>query len=102
MTLLIKNVQLIDGSGRPPFKADVLIKKDKISAIGSFPNYKARQTIDGFGAYLAPGFIDIDSNADHYLSFFINPGQHDLLEQGIKPEEILLVTFTKEARLWRL
>lgn len=80
---LIKNVQLIDGSGKPPFKADVLIHNEKISAIGNFPTYKAHKTIDGMNAYLAPGFIDINANADHYLTLFSDPSQKDLLSEGV-------------------
>ncbi|MFH1346981.1 MAG: amidohydrolase family protein [Spirochaetota bacterium] len=83
MTTLVKNVQLVDGSGKPPFKADVLIHNGKISAIGNFPTYKAHETIEGFGAYLAPGFIDINNNADHYLTLFSNPSQKDYLLEGV-------------------
>jgi len=83
MTLLIKNVYLIDGMGRAPAKADVLVKKDRIFAIGSFPYYQANQVIDGMGAYLAPGFIDINNDSDKYLTIFSNPSQKDLLLQGV-------------------
>jgi N-acyl-D-amino-acid deacylase len=83
MTILIKNVQLIDGTGRTPAKADVLVKNDKISAVGIFPNYRADETIDGMGAYLAPGFIDINTDSDHYLTLFDNPGQESFLLQGV-------------------
>lgn len=83
MTTLIKNVQLIDGIGRAPVKADVLVKNDKIFAIGRFSSYKAVHTIDGMGAYLAPGFIDIDNDSDQYLTIFSNPSQKDFLLQGV-------------------
>jgi len=83
MTILIKNVQLIDGAGRAPVKADVLVKKDRIFAIGSFPYYRANQVIDGMAAYLAPGFIDINNDSDRYLTIFSNPSQKDLLLQGV-------------------
>jgi N-acyl-D-amino-acid deacylase len=83
MTILIKNIQLIDGTGRAPAKADVLVKNDKISAVGIFPNYRADETIDGMGAYLAPGFIDINTDSDHYLTLFDNPGQESFLLQGV-------------------
>lgn len=82
MVLLIKNIQLLDGTGRPPVKADVLVKREKIYAIGSFPNYRADEIIDGMGAYLAPGFIDINTDSDHYLTLFSNPCQKDFLLQG--------------------
>jgi len=83
VTLLIKNVQLIDGTCRPPVKADVLIKNKKISAIGSFSKRWADEVIDGLGAYLSPGFIDINTDSDHYLTLFSNPGQQDFLLQGV-------------------
>lgn len=83
MTTLIKNILLVDGSGQPAVKADVLIKNEKIAAIGSFPRYQADTIIDGIGAYLAPGFIDINTSSDRYLTIFSNPGQRHFLEQGI-------------------
>ncbi len=83
MTLLIKNIQLIDGTGRPAVKANILVKKEKIYAIGSFPNYKADEIIDGMGAYLAPGFIDLNVNSDRNLTLFSNPSQEDFLLQGV-------------------
>lgn len=81
--ILIKGVQVVDGSGRAPFKSEVLIKDDKIAAIGSFPNKKADLIIDGLGSYLTPGFIDINTDSDHYLSLFTNPAQRDFLAQGV-------------------
>ena len=83
MTILIKNIQLIDGTGQPPVKADILVKNNKISALGSFPNYRADEIIDGVGAYLSPGFIDIDTDSDHYLTLFDNSSQKDFLLQGV-------------------
>ena len=83
MTTLIKNILLIDGSGQPAVKADVLIKNEKIAAIGSFPRYQADTIIDGMGAYLAPGFIDSNTHSDRYLTIFTNPGQEHFLRQGI-------------------
>lgn len=83
MTILIKNIQLIDGTGRPAFKADVLVKKEKIHAIGNFPRYRADEIIDGMGAYLSPGFIDIDAESDHDLALFSDSSQKDFLLQGV-------------------
>ncbi|MBN2197679.1 hypothetical protein JW698_00555 [Candidatus Wolfebacteria bacterium] len=83
MTILFKNTQLIDGSGRESIKADVLIKNDKISAIGNFPKYQADEIIDGMGSYLAPGFIDINTSFDHYLNIFSNFKAENYLLQGV-------------------
>ncbi len=83
MTILIKNAQLIDGSGKQAVKADVLVKKNKIAVIDNLIKYKAGETIDAMGAYLTPGFIDIATYNDRNLDIFLNPGQENLLKQGV-------------------
>ena len=85
MTIIIKGAQIIDGTGKPPTVADVLIKGDRISAIGDFFRQKAEEVIDlrGTGAFLTPGFIDVNTDSDHYLSIFTNPEQENFLLQGV-------------------
>lgn len=83
MTTLIKNIILVDGTSKPSFKADVLIRDQKIIALGSFPNTKADKIIFGNENYLVPGFIDISSNADRYLSLFSSPLHKDFISQGV-------------------
>lgn len=74
---------LVDGSGRPPVKADVIIRDEKILAIGSFPSFKADKIIFGNESYLCPGFIDINVSSDRYLTLFSAPRFGDFLLQGI-------------------
>ena len=81
--ILIKNISIIDGTGKPAFRADILIKDDKISAIGVFPNKQADTVIDGLGLTATPGFIDVNNDSDHYLGLFTNPSQDDFLLQGV-------------------
>lgn len=83
MSLLIKEVQVVDGTGKPPYKADVLIQKNIISAIGNLKRRPAQKEIDGLGNYLAPGFIDINTDSDHYLTLIIHPSQGDFTSQGV-------------------
>lgn len=83
MTLLIKNVQILGGARPFPDGADVFVNDDKISAIGNFPNKKADTVLEGQGAYLSPGFIDVNTDSDHYLTLFDHPGQEDFLKQGV-------------------
>ena len=83
MTLLIKNVRLLGSDLGPEAKADVFVSGENISAIGDFSRKSADEVIDGQGGYLAPGFIDVDSTSDHYLTLFDNPGQEDFLKQGV-------------------
>ncbi len=81
--ILIKGGTIIDGTLRPPFKGDILISGDKISSIGNFPSKKADETIDAFGMYVSPGFIDPNTDSDHNLSLFLNPNQENFLLQGV-------------------
>ncbi len=83
MTLLIKGVQVLGADRDLPDRVHVFVSGDKISAIGNFPEKKADRVIDGQGAYLAPGFIDVNTDSDHYLSLFDNPSQDDFLRQGV-------------------
>jgi len=83
MSLLIKGVQVIDGSGQPAYKADVLIVGERIVGIGNFGLKSAEKVIHGFGGYLTPGFIDINTDSDHYLSLFLEPSQKNFLLQGV-------------------
>ena len=83
MTLLIRNVQILGGVRDFPEPMDVFIAGDKISAIGHFPNKKADDVLDGQGAYLSPGFIDVNTDSDHYLTLFDYPSQDDFLKQGV-------------------
>lgn len=81
--ILIKSATIIDGTGKPGYRADVLIKDDRISAIGNFQSKSADIVIDGLGLELSPGIIDVNTDSDHYLSLFSNPEQQDFLLQGI-------------------
>lgn len=82
--LLIKQVQIIDGSGNKPFSGDILINGEKIVAIGkNLSKKKAETVINGLGLFAVPGFIDVNNKSDHHLSLFTNPGQQDFVGQGI-------------------
>lgn len=83
MTLLIKNVRILGGAHEFFGESDVFINDDKISAIGTLPNKQADTVLDGHGAYLSPGFIDVNTDSDHYLTLFEHRGQEDFLRQGV-------------------
>lgn len=93
MTLLIKNVRIIGGTNMPRScsgettedqrTCDVFVTNDRISAIGNFPKKNAATIVDGQGAYLSPGFIDVNTDSDHYFTLFDHPSQDDFLKQGV-------------------
>jgi N-acyl-D-amino-acid deacylase len=57
--VLIRNGQIIDGSGSPAFKSDIGIMADTIAGIGDLKNAKGRTEIDAEGLIVAPGFINM-------------------------------------------
>ncbi len=83
MSLLIKNVRILGGKFSEAETRDVFANGDRISAIGDFGNKNADEVVDGGGSYLSPGFIDINTDSDHYLTLFDSPEQGDFLGQGV-------------------
>lgn len=81
--ILIKNGDIIDGTGAERKKADLAIKNGKIVAIGSLKNEKAKTEINAEGKFVTPGFIDINNKADHDLSLLKMRNAENLLRQGV-------------------
>src|SRR5918996_1339650 len=61
--LLIKNGRVVDGSGGPPFYADVAVQNGKIVGVGKFSE-SATHVINADGRVVAPGFIDHHTHYD--------------------------------------
>ena len=78
---IITNIQLVDGTGKPAFKASVKIIGNKIVAIGDLKPNKTDQIIDGNGKILAPGFID--SHSHHFGDLNKNRAGLSTSSQGI-------------------
>ena len=73
--LLIRNAKIIDGTGAPERHGDVLVSGKSISAIGNFPNKNAETVIEGLGARLVPGFINIRMETADTTDILTNPAQ---------------------------
>ena len=80
-TLLITNVQLIDGTGKPAYKASVRIQGKKIMELGQLKAGTNEMIIDGKGLVLAPGFID--SHSHHFGDLEDHPEAIPTNSQGI-------------------
>ncbi len=65
---VIEGATVVDGSGAPPLTADVALHDGRIAAIGRV-TAAARETIDGRGAWLTPGFVDIHTHYDGQASW---------------------------------
>lgn len=61
--LRINGGMVLDGSGRPAYRADIAVRDGRIVAMGRLSG-AARETIDADGALVTPGFIDIHSHYD--------------------------------------
>src|SRR5262245_44742540 len=57
--VLIRNGQIVDGTGAPWFRGDVGIVGDRIAALGDVGNATSATTIDATNLVVAPGFIDL-------------------------------------------
>jgi N-acyl-D-amino-acid deacylase len=78
--LLIRNARVIDGSGKPAFKADIAIKDGKIARLGRINASEARQTVDAKGQIVAPGFIDVHT---HVESIYSLPAAENFIRMGV-------------------
>ncbi|HEY4327699.1 MAG TPA: D-aminoacylase [Mucilaginibacter sp.] len=61
---IIRNGLVYDGKGGNPFRADIAINADTIAEIGDLSAMTAREEIDVHGLAVAPGFINMLSQAD--------------------------------------
>ena len=65
--LIIRNGRVVDGSGRPAFRADLAIKGDRIVRVGNLRGASAQRIIDARGQIVAPGFIDMLRQSETFL-----------------------------------
>lgn len=64
--VVIRNAQVVDGSGNPWFYGDVAIAGDRVAAVtppGQIPAEQAAEMVDATGLVVCPGFIDILSHS---------------------------------------
>jgi len=78
---LIRCATIIDGTGKPGFKADIGLENGRITRIGNLKDLEASETISGSELVASPGFIDIHSHAD--LGILWSPRAESLVMQGV-------------------
>ncbi len=83
--VLIRNGQVLDGTGNPAIRADVGIAGERIAAIGDLSAATAARVIDATGLHVVPGFIDMHSHADRGLAgdSVEERKAHNLVAQGV-------------------
>ena len=87
-SVLIRGGTVVDGTGAAPFRADVLVKGDRVADIvrdpSGIPADAADETVDAADALVTPGFIDAHTHSDAYL--VIEPDAPSKISQGITTE----------------
>lgn len=84
---IIKNVNIVDGTGKDRYLGSVAILDGKIAKIyeGDLPREEdAVEVVDGMGMILAPGFIDIHSHSD--TTILASPLAPSRILQGVTTE----------------
>src|SRR5437868_3738558 len=82
--LLISGGTVLDGTGRPPFAADVAVKDGRILDVGTVPAPDNVPRLDARSLFVAPGFVDVHSHSDFTL--FIDPRAVSSVTQGVTTE----------------
>ena len=81
MKMLLHGGTIIDGTGKKPYKADILIERERISAIGQFPDIENCQKINVSGLMVTPGFFDCHTHSE--LCLMYNRQHPNCLYQGV-------------------
>lgn len=77
---------IIDGTGGSAFPSDVLIRDQRIEAVGTFDSPPDAEVIEASGCYVTPGFIDIHSHSDFTL--LADPRAVSSVTQGVTLEVV--------------
>jgi N-acyl-D-amino-acid deacylase len=62
--LIIRNGQVVDGTGAPRIDVDIAVASGKIAAIGHSLEATATKEIDATGMIVTPGFVDVHTHYD--------------------------------------
>ena len=84
--IVIKEGLIVDGSGRPGFKADLAVKGGRIAKIDEVIDVEADRIINAEGLAVCPGFIDIHTHSDFVL--LVNPKAESKVRQGVTTEVV--------------
>ena len=68
LDLLLRGASIVDGSGAPPFAADIAVRDGRIVAVGS-SDEPARETLDLSGLHLMPGIVDVHTHYDAQITW---------------------------------
>jgi len=81
---VLHGARIYDGSGGPPYAADVGLVGDQVRHVGRIDPGQGRTALNVSGLCLAPGFIDIHTHSD--ADIFRYPDDESRVFQGITTE----------------
>lgn len=84
--LAIVDGLVVDGTGAPGREADIVVRGNRIVAVGPGAGRGARRVIDARDRVVAPGFIDIHTHSDFTLP--LNPRAESKIRQGVTTEVV--------------
>lgn len=73
--LVIKNANIVDGTGNKAFRGDIAIDNGVITSVGENISSIAKKTIDADGALVTPGWVDVHTHYDAQVTWdpYITP-----------------------------
>ncbi|MFJ8197617.1 amidohydrolase family protein [Streptomyces sp. NPDC096152] len=88
--LVVRDAEVVDGTGAPSYRADVAVRGGRIVAIvkeaaaAGCQRPRARRELDAEGLVLSPGFIDMHAHSD--LALLRDPDHSAKAAQGVTLE----------------
>jgi dihydroorotase/N-acyl-D-amino-acid deacylase len=80
-SILVTNARLVDGAGNPWYRGSLLIRGDRLEAVGARVPREAGRVIDAGGQVVCPGFIDVHNHCEQGL--LESPEGQQVVRQGV-------------------